>query len=136
MGFLISSQRAMLHRILLFSEFNPFDFEIVPTTAKTLSREEGDSLRFRDSPYYFAVYPSERDDSYFPDKFFVEYSLGSEQIPELESCPDWQTVCTAFECYLTHLSKERLTRDPSKEDTEPFTQTAERLRPSFSDVAN
>jgi hypothetical protein len=126
MGFLITSQRAMLYRILRVSEFNPFDFEIVPTTARTLSNEEGDSLRFRDSPYYFAVYPNERDDSYFPDKFLVEYSLGREQIPELESCPDWQAVCMAFEGYLTQLSRERLTRDPAKEDAGLFAEVAGR----------
>lgn len=113
----------MLHRLLRVSQFNPFDFEIVPATAKTLSNEEGDSLRFRDSRYYFSVYPNERDDSYFPDKFFVEYSLGGGETPELESCPDWQAVCTAFESYLTHLSRETLTRDPSKEDAGLFAQT-------------
>ncbi len=114
MGFLISSQKAMLHRILRASQFNPFDFDIVPAIARTPGNEQGDSLRFRDSPYYFAVYPNEHDDSYFPDKFLVEYFLG--QSPELESCPDWQAVCAAFEDYLTYFPREWLNGDTSRED--------------------
>jgi hypothetical protein len=126
MGFLMKSQRAMLHHILETNQFNPSDFEIVPSTAEAETHETGDAVRLQGSDYYFAIYPNENSDSYFPEKFFVEYSPGEEKTYELELCKDWQLVCHAFAQYLSFLNREITTSDPW-DNAEKFSSTLRSL---------
>jgi hypothetical protein len=110
MAFLMTSQKAMLHRILEENRFNPRDFEIVPSTAQALSREKGDQVRLKGADYYFSIYPNESE--YQDEKFFVEYSPGKEEIRELELCGNWEIVCYTFAQYLGYLVREVTTEDP------------------------
>jgi hypothetical protein len=112
MGFLMKSQRAMLHHMLEQHQFNPTDFEFVSSTAQAATHEKGDKIRLRGTDYYFAVYPNENDNPYISDQFFVEYSPGDEKIWELELCRNWLIVCSTFAAYLSFLHRETTTSDP------------------------
>jgi hypothetical protein len=124
MAFLMTSQKAMLHRILEENRFNPRDFEIVPSTAQALSREKGDQVRLKGADYYFSIYPNESE--YQDEKFFVEYSPGKEEIRELELCGNWEIVCYTFAQYLGYLVREVTTEDPWA-DAKKFSETLRAL---------
>lgn len=109
MAYLMPSQKAMLHEILKSNEFNPDNFETVPSQAHGGRGEKGDAVRFRGTDYYFAIYPNQHTEPRM-DRFFVEYSPGREQIWERQYCVHWQSVCSAFGGYLAFLDREITTR--------------------------
>jgi hypothetical protein len=125
MAYLMASQKAMLHEILKSNEFNPDDFEIVPSQAHGGRGEKGDAVRFKGTDYYFAIYPNQHTPLRI-DKFFVEHSPGREEIFERQYLTDWRSVCTAFAGYLGSLEREITTSDPW-ENAEKFSNTINSL---------
>src|SRR4051812_770721 len=114
MSFLMKSQRAELHHILTTNGFSPGDFEIVGST-EPQTGTEGEAVRMKGMDHYFAVYPNLHSDSYFPDKFLIEFSPGHDESHEAETCKEWRYVLLAFVRYLSYLQREVTTEDPWEE---------------------
>src|SRR6266853_1462468 len=92
---LLTSQRAMIHHILEVNDFDPEDFDIMPSISKGAARFHGDEVRMKNTEYYFGIYAQEREYS-SDEQFFVEYSPGGEAIREYDLCRNWNIVSSTF----------------------------------------
>src|ERR1700733_925195 len=120
MGYLMTSQRAMLHQILEMHQLKTTDFEIVPSKSRTQEGNvQGDSLILRGTEFYFGIYPHKpRYISRIETEgsFLIEYSPGMEQLHEYQVGLEWQSVCYSFGQYLGMcLTRELQSTDPWKE---------------------
>ena len=107
---LLPSQRESLYDILTAFDFKPEDFKIVNVSHRHLG--EGQAVKVKNTDFYFAMY--EGTDEFTPEKFFVTFSPGAEEILESHLCFDWNLVLSTFEAYLDILGRELSVTDPWK----------------------